>query len=133
MASAQASRNAARAAGLSNGHAESPLESEGRLALLAAGLPLPELQVELHDSRGFVARIDAWYDDVAMKIAFEVCAGSTRWVDGSAWHLWHKPGLGGSHRTAEDKAATARNKERLELYRQATTPERIRELTAGGR
>ncbi|HEX7425479.1 MAG TPA: glycosyltransferase family 2 protein, partial [Mycobacterium sp.] len=45
---------------------------------------------------------------------------------------WHKPGLGGSHLTAEDKAATARNKERLELYRQATTPERIRELTAGG-
>jgi hypothetical protein len=74
----------------------------------------------------------AWYDDVAMKIAFEVCAGLTRWVDGPAWHLWHKPGLGGSHLTAEDEAATARNKERLELYRQATTPERIRELTAGG-
>jgi hypothetical protein len=74
----------------------------------------------------------AWYDDVAMKIAFEVCAGPTRWVDGPAWHLWHKPGLGGSHLTAEDKAATARNKERLELYRQATTLERIRELTAGG-
>ena len=74
----------------------------------------------------------AWYDDVAMKIAFEVCAGLTRWVDGPASHLWHKPGLGGSPLTAEDKAATARNKERLELYRQATTPERIRELTAGG-
>jgi hypothetical protein len=74
----------------------------------------------------------AWYDDVAMKIAFEVCAGPTRWVDGPAWHLWHKPGLGGSHLTAEDKAATARNKERLELYRQATTTERIHELTAGG-
>lgn len=73
----------------------------------------------------------AWYDDVAMKIAFEVCAGPTRWVDGPAWHLWHKPGLGGSPLTAEDEAATARNKARLELYRQATTPQRIRELTAG--
>jgi hypothetical protein len=62
---------AARAAGLSNGHAESPLESQGRLALLAAGLPLPELQVELHDSRGFVARIDAWYDDAAVALEFD--------------------------------------------------------------
>jgi len=74
----------------------------------------------------------AWYDDVAMKIAFEVCAGPTRWVDGPAWHLWHKPGLGGSQLTEEDKAATARNKGRLELYRQASSRERIRELTAGG-
>src|SRR5688500_8720866 len=37
---------AARAVGLSDGRAESPLETEGRLALLAAGLPVPELQVE---------------------------------------------------------------------------------------
>ena len=55
--------DAARALGLSDGRAESPLETEGRLALLAAGLPAPELQVELHDARGFVARVDAWYEE----------------------------------------------------------------------
>jgi hypothetical protein len=70
--------DAARAAGLSNGHAESPLETQGRLALLAAGLPLPELQVELHDSRGFVARIDAWYDDAAVALEFD---GRVKYTD----------------------------------------------------
>jgi predicted transcriptional regulator of viral defense system len=62
---------AARALGLSDGRAESPLETEGRLALLAAGLPAPELQVELHDARGFVARVDAWYDDAALALEFD--------------------------------------------------------------
>jgi hypothetical protein len=62
---------AARALGLADGRAESPLETRGRLALLAAGLPLPELQVELHDERGFVARVDAWYDDAAVAVEFD--------------------------------------------------------------
>lgn len=62
---------AARAVGLSDGRAESPLESEGRLALLAAGLPRPELQVELHDERGFVARLDAWYEEAAVAVEFD--------------------------------------------------------------
>ncbi|MGY1719106.1 hypothetical protein ACI8AG_08665 [Blastococcus sp. SYSU DS0552] len=62
---------AARAVGLSDGRAESPLESEGRLALLAAGLPRPELQVDLHDERGLIARIDAWYEEAAVAIEFD--------------------------------------------------------------
>ena len=62
---------AARAVGLSDGRAESPLESEGRLALLAAGLPRPELQVDLHDERGFIARVDAWYEEAAVAIEFD--------------------------------------------------------------
>lgn len=69
---------AARACGLSDGRAESPLETEGRLALLAAGLPLPELQVELHDSRGFLARVDAWYEEAALAIEFD---GQVKYLD----------------------------------------------------
>jgi hypothetical protein len=63
--------DAARALGLSDGRAESPLETEGRLALLAAGLPAPELQVELHDVRGVLARVDAWYDEAALALEFD--------------------------------------------------------------
>lgn len=74
-----------------------------------------------------------WYDDDAMARAFEVCAGPTRWVDGPAYHLHHLPGHRGDHLTDEDKAATERNKDRLQLYRWATTPARIRELTRGER
>ena len=70
--------DAARACGLSDGRAESPLETEGRLALLAAGLPIPELQVELHDSRGFVARVDAWYEDAALALEFD---GRVKYLD----------------------------------------------------
>lgn len=62
---------AGRALDLSDGRAESPLETRGRLAMLAAGLPLPELQVELHDDRGFVARVDAWYEEAAVAIEFD--------------------------------------------------------------
>jgi predicted transcriptional regulator of viral defense system len=69
---------AARACGLSDGRAESPLETEGRLALLAAGLPAPELQVELHDAHGFVARVDAWYDDAALALEFD---GRVKYLD----------------------------------------------------
>lgn len=74
----------------------------------------------------------SWYDDTAMFRAFDVAAGPTRWVAGPGWHLYHLPGWTGGHLTEADKAATARNAARCELYRQASTPERIRELTAGG-
>ena len=62
---------AARAFGLSDGRAESPLETKGRLRLVASGLPLPELQVDLHDERGFVGRIDAWYEAAALALEFD--------------------------------------------------------------
>lgn len=73
----------------------------------------------------------AWYDDDAMKIAFDVAAGPTRWVEGSAYHLYHLSGGRGSHLSAADRAATARNRQRLKLYQQARTPEQIRDLTRG--
>jgi hypothetical protein len=62
---------AARALDLSDGRAESPLETRGRLALLSAGLPRPELQVEIHDDTGFVGRVDAWYEDAAVAVEFD--------------------------------------------------------------
>jgi hypothetical protein len=62
---------AARAVGLADGRAESPLETLGRLALLEAGLPRPELQVELHGPRGFVARVDGWYEEAAVALEFD--------------------------------------------------------------
>jgi predicted transcriptional regulator of viral defense system len=62
---------AARAVGLADGRAESPLESRGRLRILASGLPAPELQMDLYGPRGFVARVDAWYEDAAVAIEFD--------------------------------------------------------------
>ena len=62
---------AARAYGLCDGRAESPLETRGRLAIRSAGLPVPELQVELHDDDGFIGRVDGWYDDAAVVIEFD--------------------------------------------------------------
>lgn len=73
----------------------------------------------------------SWYDDNAMKHAFEVCAGPTRYVEGAAHHLYHLPGWAGDHLTDEDRAATDRNKARYEAYVAATSAEEIRHLTAG--
>lgn len=69
---------AARALGLADGRAESPLETRGRLALLFAGLPRPELQVELFDSGGFIGRMDAWYAEAAVAVEFD---GKVKYLD----------------------------------------------------
>jgi hypothetical protein len=69
---------AARALGLADGRAESPLETRGRLALLASGLPRPELQVEIHDAAGFVGRVDGWYEEAAVAIEFD---GQVKYTD----------------------------------------------------
>lgn len=69
---------AARALNLSDGRAESPLETRGRLAILAAGLPRPELQVEIYDAAGFVGRVDAWYEGAAVAIEFD---GQVKYTD----------------------------------------------------
>lgn len=73
------------------------------------------------------------YDDDATELAFRTCCGPTRFVHGPGWHQWHVPGAfyATPESTAEDRAATERNRQRFELYRSATTPERIRELTSG--
>ncbi|MGY1709974.1 type IV toxin-antitoxin system AbiEi family antitoxin domain-containing protein [Geodermatophilus sp. SYSU D00758] len=62
---------AARAAGLADGRAESPLETRGRLRILGSGLPAPDLQVEIHDRHGFVGRVDGWYEEAAVAVEFD--------------------------------------------------------------
>ena len=72
-----------------------------------------------------------WWDDRAMKRAFDVAVGPTRFVTGPAYHLYHLPGWTGAHLSAEDRAAAERNRHRFMLYQQATTPQQIRQLTSG--
>ncbi|WP_233498590.1 hypothetical protein [Blastococcus sp. TF02A-26] len=62
---------AGRALHLADGRAESPLETRGRLAFLAAGLPAFELQVELHGPRGFIGRVDGWFEDPGVAVEFD--------------------------------------------------------------
>ena len=83
---------AARVLGLSDGRAESPLETRGRLAILASGLPRPELQVEIHDAAGFVGRVDAWYEDAAVAIEFDgqVKYTDPRYVSSPGKVLWEE-------------------------------------------
>ena len=64
-------QNVPAAAGLADARAESPLETLGRLRIIGSGLPAPELQVELHDARGFVARVDGWYEEAAVAVEFD--------------------------------------------------------------
>jgi hypothetical protein len=62
---------ARRAVSLSDGRAESPLESRGRLRLLGAGLPPDELQVEIRVGSRLVAVVDAWFDRAAVAVEFD--------------------------------------------------------------
>ena len=56
--------------------AESPMESEARLAMIDGGLPVPELQYEIVDGNGDLRRVDfAW---PAQRLAVE--------YDGVDWH-----------------------------------------------
>ncbi len=59
---------ARRAVALADGRAESPLETRGRLRILGAGLPTPELQVEIRSPGRSVAVVDAWFDDAAVAV-----------------------------------------------------------------
>ena len=61
---------------LADGLAESPMESEARLAMIDGGLPVPELQYEIIDGNGDLRRVDfAWPDQ---RVAVE--------YDGIDWH-----------------------------------------------
>ena len=71
----------------------------------------------------------AWYDDDIMKIAFDVATTPTRWVEGSAYHLYHLSGGAGPHLSRADREATSRNRLRLRKYQQARTVEQVRALT----
>lgn len=83
---------AARAIGLADGRAESPLETRGRLALLASGLPRPELQVEIHDAAGFIGRVDGWYEEAAVAIELDgqVKYTDPRYASSAAEVLWQE-------------------------------------------
>ncbi|MFQ1003530.1 type IV toxin-antitoxin system AbiEi family antitoxin domain-containing protein [Modestobacter sp. SSW1-42] len=83
---------AARAAGLADGRAESPLETLGRLRMLGSGLPAPELQMDLHGPRGFVGRVDAWWEDAAVAVEFDGLVKYTDPFDGrsAAQVLWEE-------------------------------------------
>lgn len=61
---------------LADGRAESPMESEARLAMIVGGLPIPELQYEIIDGNGELRRVDfAWPEH---RVAVE--------YDGLDWH-----------------------------------------------
>jgi hypothetical protein len=76
---------------------------------------------------GYTERTDGnWYDDDIMRHAFDVCAGPTRWVGGPAWHLYHLPGWRGDHLSAEDKAATKRNRALWRHVQWLSDPDEVR-------
>jgi hypothetical protein len=61
---------------LADPRAESPMESEARLAMIDGGLPIPELQYEIVDGNGELRRLDfAWPEH---RVAVE--------YDGLDWH-----------------------------------------------
>ena len=64
-------RRAARAVAFADGRAESPLETRGRLRIAGAGLPPPELQVEIREDGRLVGVVDAWFEDAAVAVEFD--------------------------------------------------------------
>lgn len=74
------------------------------------------------------------FDDRAMHLAFDAVTYPARWVLGPLHHLYHLPAGGNAENlTDEDRAATARNKSRLDRYVRAKTTEDIWALTMEGR
>ena len=63
--------SAVRALSLADGRAESPLETRGRLRIVGAGLPTPELQVEIRGAGRLVGVVDAWFDEAAVAVEFD--------------------------------------------------------------
>ena len=62
---------AVRAVALSDGRAESPLETCGRLRVVGSGLPGFEPQVEIWTGRRMLAVVDGWYDEAAVAVEFD--------------------------------------------------------------
>lgn len=69
---------ARRAISLADGRAESVLETRGRLRIVGAGLPTPELQVEIRVAGRLVAVVDGWFDDAAVAVEFD---GRVKYTD----------------------------------------------------
>lgn len=56
---------------LADGRAESPMESEARLAMLVHGLPAPELQFEIVDLDGITWRVDFAWPGCRLAVEYE--------------------------------------------------------------
>ena len=69
---------AVRAAAHADGRAESPLETRGRLRIVGAGLPSPELQVEIRAGGRLIGVVDAWFDEAAVAVEFD---GRVKYTD----------------------------------------------------
>jgi hypothetical protein len=69
---------AIRAAALADGHAESALETKGRLRILGSGFPTPALQVEIRVAGRMLGVADAWFDPAAVAIEFD---GRVKYTD----------------------------------------------------
>ena len=69
---------AARAVALADGRAESPLETRGRLRIVGAELPAPELQVEIGAGGRLIAVVDAWFEASAVAVEFD---GRVKYTD----------------------------------------------------
>lgn len=69
---------ALRAVSLSDGRAESALESRGRLRLVGAGMPPSALQVEIRTGGRLVGVVDAWYEEAAVAVEFD---GRVKYTD----------------------------------------------------
>lgn len=75
---------------LADARAESPMESEARLAMIDGGLPIPELQYEIVDGNGELRRVDfAWPEQ---RVAVE--------YDGLDWHSGEDAMVSDRKRTA---------------------------------
>jgi hypothetical protein len=71
-------RRSSRAVSLADGRAESPLETRGRLRIVGAGLPTPELQVEIRAGGRLVGVVDAWFEEAAVAVEFD---GRVKYTD----------------------------------------------------
>jgi hypothetical protein len=71
-------RRAARAVALADGRAESPLETRGRLRIVGAGFPTPELQVEIRTGGRLVGVVDGWFEEAAVAVE---CDGRVKYSD----------------------------------------------------
>ncbi len=65
------SRRRRLAVDFADDRAESPRESELRVLLIQAGLPVPESNVEIFDGHRFVARVDLLYRDARLVIEYD--------------------------------------------------------------
>ncbi|MCA0145815.1 type IV toxin-antitoxin system AbiEi family antitoxin domain-containing protein [Blastococcus sp. LR1] len=75
---------AARALSLTDGRAESALETRGRLRMIGAGLPTPQLQVEIRTGGRLIGVVDAWFEGPAVAVEFD---GRVKYTD-----PWRDPG-----------------------------------------